>query len=283
MYSKRVRIMLVLVVLCSWVSVAGYRFFISGGFRNLYSSKPSRQEEMGFFAIGESLGGIKEAYRLLTARRDIEALRIFEEILSQDSTNIQALWGKAEVLRRGRRFKEAESILIGNLESDPEHPPSLLTLAYIRYKDNDLSQAQKLIGRALGSPQLSRQDKGIAYMLKGAINSRRSKSGWIFGKLIYGTQIKGYFLKARELAPQLPEVHLGLGTFYLLAPKIAGGDRKRAIEELRLAIDIAPDFATASARLAQAYKEEGSLEKYNYYVQRARRLDPQNEVLQGKE
>ena len=155
-----------------------------------------------------------------------------------------------------------------------------MTLAYISYTEDALAQAGELISRALRSPQLSRQDKGLAYMLKGAINSRRSQGGWLFGKLIYGPQIKGYFLKARELAPQLPEVHLGLGTFYLLAPKIAGGNLQLAIEELRLALDLAPDFATASARLTQAYKEAGDLQQYDYYIKKTRELDPENEVLQ---
>jgi hypothetical protein len=41
---------------------------------------------------------------------------------------------------------------------------------------------------------------------------------------------------------------------------------------------MAPDFATANARLAQSYKKKGNKEKYNYYLQRAKELDPENEV-----
>jgi len=244
------------------------------------ATKPAARNIAGFIQAPPAAGEIEDAYALLRGRRDSQALRIFEQILRGDPGNIQARWGTAEVLRRENRYRDAERILIDNLEVDPQHPPSLLTLAYIRYKEDDLAQAGGLIAGALRSPQLSRQDKGLSYMLKGAINSRRSQGGWLFGKLIYGPQIKGYLLKARELAPQLPEVHLGLGTFYLLAPKIAGGNLQSAIEELRLALDLAPDFATASARLAQAYKEAGDLQKYDYYIKKARELDPENEVLQ---
>ena len=270
MYNKRVRIILSIVLLCLWLSAGGYYLF----------RKPADRNITGFYEVPPAAEEIEDAYALLRARRDSQALRIFEQILSNDPGNIQARWGTAEVLRRENRFQDAERILIDNLEVDPQHPPSLLTLAYISYKEDALAQAGELISRALRSPQLSRQDKGLAYMLKGAINSRRSQGGWLFGKLIYGPQIKGYFLKARELAPQLPEVHLGLGTFYLLAPKIAGGNLQLAIEELRLALDLAPDFATASARLTQAYKEAGDLQQYDYYIKKTRELDPENEVLQ---
>ncbi len=270
MYSKRVRIILIIVLLCLWLSAGGYYLV----------TKPADRSIAGFYQAPPAAEDIEDAYALLRARRDSQALRIFEQILSNDSGNIQARWGTAEVLRRENRFGDAERILVDNLEVDPQHPPSLLTLAYIRYKEDDLAQAQEFIAQAMCSPQLSRQDKGLGFMLKGAINSRRSQGGWLFGKLIYGPQIKGYLLKARELAPQLPEVHLGLGTFYLLAPKIAGGNLERAIEELHLALDLAPDFATASARLAQAYGEAGNTEEYDYYIERARRIDPNNEVLQ---
>jgi tetratricopeptide (TPR) repeat protein len=116
-------------------------------------------------------------------------------------------------------------------------------------------------------------------MMLGTINSRRSAKGWFLNKLRYGTQIRCHFLKAKEFAPDLPEVHLGLGTFYLLAPPIVGGNLNGALKELELAVKIAPDFATANARLAQAYKRKGDLEKYKYYFQRAKELDPDNEVL----
>ena len=119
----------------------------------------------------------------------------------------------------------------------------------------------------------------MANMMLGAINSRRCAKGWFLDKIIYGTRIKGYFKKAAELDPDLPEVHLGLGIFYLKAPAIAGGNPDRAVEELEKAIKIAPDFATPYARLAQAYQKKGDLEKYKFYLNKARGLDPENEAL----
>lgn len=222
---------------------------------------------------------LNNAFVLLKNRKDKDALAIFERILLTQPDNLDALWGKAEVLRRSRDYQESENLLNKILSKSPKHISSLISLAYIRYKDDQLNEARQLINQILATNSPDRENQALAYMMLGSINSRRSQKGWVFSKIIYGTQIKGYFLKAKELAPSLPEVHLGLGTFYLLAPAIVGGNLDKAFEELELAIKIAPDFATANARLAQAYKKKGLQDKYNFYINRAKILDPKNEVL----
>jgi tetratricopeptide (TPR) repeat protein len=215
----------------------------------------------------------------LKARKDNEALVIFEKVLASRPDNLDALWGKAEVKRRAHKYKEAQVLLSEILKQNPEHLSSLISLAYIRYKDDKLNEALSLINRAINASSLDKENAALAYMMLGTINSRRTEKGWFFSKIRYGTQIKCYFLKAKELAPHLPEVHLGLGTFYLKAPAIAGGNLDRAVQELEAAVRIAPDFATANARLAQAYKKKGELEKYNFYLLKAKELDPENEAL----
>lgn len=222
---------------------------------------------------------ITQAFALLKARKDADALAIFEKTLLTQPNSLDALWGKAEVLRRRRDYQQAEKLFNEILKLYPGYVPALISLSYNRYKDDELNQALKLINQALKCSSLDKESQALAYMMLGSINSRRSQKGWLLGKLAYGTQIKCYFLKAEELAGDLPEVHLGLGTFYLLAPAIAGGNLGRAVQELELAVKIAPDFATANARLAQAYKKKGDLEKYNSYLRRARALDPENEAL----
>ncbi len=227
----------------------------------------------------EQGASLDDAFVLLKARKDNAALVTFEKVLLTQPGNIDALWGKAEVLRRSYKFKEAENLLSQIFKKNPKHIPSLISLAYIRYKDDKLNEALELINRAINASSSDKENEALAYMMLGTINSRRSAKGWFFSKIRYGTQIKCYFLKAKELAPHLPEVHLGLGTFYLKAPAIVGGNLDKAVQELETAVRIAPDFATANARLAQAYKKKGNLEKYNFFIQRAKKLDPKNEVL----
>ncbi|MFH1199209.1 MAG: tetratricopeptide repeat protein [Candidatus Omnitrophota bacterium] len=222
---------------------------------------------------------LPQAFKLLRAREDSEALDIFNKVLLEEPKNQDALWGKAEVLRRSRKYAESEKILKQVLTEDPNYPPALLSLAYIRYKDDALDEAKELVSKALMNTCDDYEDSGLACMMLGAINSRRASKSWIFGKIIYGTKIKNYFLKAVKLAPNLPEAHLGLGTFYINAPRFMGGDLNKGVEELLIALKLAPKFATVNARLAQAYQKSGDQKNYEFYLKRARELDPDNEVI----
>jgi len=222
---------------------------------------------------------IDDGLSLLEKRKDKLALDEFEKVLAVQPQNIDALWGKAEVLRRERKFNEAEKILIEILEQNPKHIPSLTSTCYLSYYNDKLNEAMKMAKGLLNRLDIDSRNKAIVYILMGSINAKRSSKGGFFSKISYGTQIKGYFQKAVSLAPELPEAHLGLGSFYLLAPSIAGGNLDKAIEELELAVKLAPDFATANVRLAQAYKKKGDLNKYQFYIQRAQELDQNNEAL----
>lgn len=222
---------------------------------------------------------IDEALQLLKFRKDADALVIFERILSKQPDNLDALWGKAEVLRRSRRHKEAEDIINVILKKEPKHIASLVSLAHIRYKEDSLNEARKLINQVLDENCLDKENQALAYVILSGINSKYALKGGLLSKIKYGTKIKSYILQAKELAPDLPEVHLALGTFYLLAPKLIGGNLQKAIEELEYTVKIAPDFATANARLAQAYNKKGVQDKYNFYLNRAENLDPENEAL----
>jgi len=222
---------------------------------------------------------IDDTVELLRQRNDEEALVKFNKILAVDPDNIDALWAKAETLRRKHKYQDSEALLNKVLSKNPQHLPSLNSLAYIKYKEDDTAAALGLVNKILASKDCDRQNRALAYMMLGTINSKISSLSGIILKLSYATKIKGNLLKARDLAPELPEVRLALGTFYLLAPRIIGGNINRALEELNAAIDLAPNFATANARLAQAYKAKKNTEKYNFYLARAKILDPRNEIV----
>lgn len=222
---------------------------------------------------------LEEGMMLLKSRRDKEALIAIDKALSEDPANLQALWAKAELLRRSRKYQESEIILNEVLKKDPVYVPAILTLSYIKYKEDKINESQELVKQVLKMKTLNNEEKALAYMMIGAINSRSISDSWILKKVIHGLQVKASFDKAVRLAPDLPEVHLAVGTFYLKAPAIIGGNTVRAIRELETATRIAPDFAEANARLAQAYKKNGKIREYNFYIKRAKELDPENEVL----
>lgn len=222
---------------------------------------------------------LEEGIMLLKSRRDKEALAALEKVLAQEPENLEALWGKAEILCRYRKYHESEIILNEILKKNPLHIPSMLTLSYIKYKQGNLKESWDLVEHVLKIKGLDKDDEALAYMMTGAINSRNISSGNLIGKIIHGLQVKASFCKAVKLAPHLPEVHLALGTFYLMAPGILGGGVNNAIRELDIAVRIAPDFAMANARLAYAYKKKGRMSEYNFYIRRARELDPENEAI----
>lgn len=217
--------------------------------------------------------------KFLRQRNDALASREIKRILSAEPENLPALWAKAEVLRRAYEFEEAEKLLHKILTTEADYAPALISLSYIKYHSSDFNGALGLLNPLLKRADLEDENQALVYMLLGSINAKRASAGGVFSKIIYGTHIRGFFEKAKSLGPDLSEVRLGLGTFYLLAPKIIGGNVDKAIEELTYAIKLAPDFATPHARLAQAYQKKGDLENYNFYLQRTEELDPENEVL----
>lgn len=236
---------------------------------------------LSFIIVTQALAepALNRGLELLRLRKDAQALVIFEQVLKGEPNNPDALWGKAEVLRRRRQYRESETVLNQILAKNPKDPSALNSLAYIRYQENKLDESLNLVNQILKIDNLDKENAALAYLMLGGINGERTDKGWFLNKIVYGTQIKRCFLKAKELAPDLPEVHLGMGTFYLVAPAIAGGNPDQALEELNIAFGMAPDFANVNARLAQAYQKKGDLKKYNFYLQRTKELDPGNEIL----
>lgn len=228
---------------------------------------------------GQSDELLARAFDSLKSRQDDLSLSLFEQVLEKNPDNTSALCGKAEVLRRRRDFKEAKGLIDQALSRVDNHPACMNCLAYINYYQGRYSAARKIIGEVLNQIDLDRENKAISYVLLGTIHAAQAKGGNLLGKFFHGTQIKGYFQRAIELAPDLSEAHLGLGTFSLFAPGIMGGGLKQALDELKQAVELTPNFATANARLAQAYQRLGDEKKFKFYCARARQLDPENEVL----
>jgi len=233
-------------------------------------------DKIGFKETPSKL--LSEGMRLLRERKDSAALTNFAKVLALSPRDSNALWGKAEILRRSRKYTEAREILAGVLNGNPKHVPSILTLAFIDYMEGKLDTAQKALAGVFQS-STNREDHAMAFMILGAINSKRAESGFVLNRLKNATQILCYFQRAKELGPDLPEVRLALGTFYMSAPSFIGGNLNKALEELTAAVKMAPDFATANARLAQYYRKKGDFQHYNYYLERAEYLDPESDVL----
>jgi Tfp pilus assembly protein PilF len=99
-------------------------------------------------------------------------------------------------------------------------------------------------------------------------------------KIINGTQVLPNLKKAEGLQPDSSAVSFGLGSFYFLAPIIAGGNRQKAKEYLEKTIETDPLFADAYIRLAQLYKMLGDEKTSKDYLNKALDIDPQNTLVQ---
>lgn len=227
---------------------------------------------------------VKDLYALalvyLNQRRDKEARETFEKILQAQPRLHPAEWGIAEVLRRQHQLDRSEDILNQILKSHPEFSPAYISLAYIKYIKTDFQGsvrlAAKVIRQGLKNVDLSNYTR--AYLIIAGAKGMIAHYGGPISKLINGTAVLPALKKARDLQPHSPAVFFGLGSFYLLAPGIAGGDIDKAVDYLEQAAKADPLFADAYVRLAQAYKAKKDIEKYRSYLKRALQIDPANEL-----
>ncbi len=129
-----------------------------------------------------------------------------------------------------------------------------------------------------GSDQSDLSNYVRAYAMYAGAKGMLAYYGGVFSKLIDGLAVKSNLDKAQKLQPNSSAVLFGLGSFYLLAPRIAGGNQSKAEGYFNQAIKIDPFFADVYVRLAQLAKLKGEKGKYNLYMNKALELDPQNEL-----
>lgn len=210
----------------------------------------------------------------------IEAKRLFQQMLEIGPSSVEAQWGIAEVLRREHKIKEGRPILERVIEADPSYAPAYITLGYMLFETKEYYESIRLAHKVLkmGRENVDPTNYARAYLIIGGANGMIADDGWAFAKLFRGTQVLPYLKKAQRLQPNSAGVLFGLGSFYLLAPRFAGGDKKKAFEYLHRVIEIDPRFVDAYARLAQGYKIEGDDAQAKRFLAKAFELDPQNEL-----
>lgn len=221
----------------------------------------------------------------LNGHKDKEAGEVFDKIISLNPEVNEARWGRAEVLRRQYKIEESEKILDGIIKTNPDFSPAYITLAYVKYTQMDFEKtvwlALKIIKQGRDKVDLSNYTR--AYLLLAGAKGMIASRGGPLSKLINGTVVLPNLKKAQMLQPDSQAVLFGLGSFYFLAPGIAGGDIDKAEDYLKKAIEVDPLFADAYVRLAQIYKVKGDSGKYEKYLNRAKEIDPENTLLRDFE
>lgn len=237
-------------------------------------------------SLADKNGSADDRYILglvyLNLHKDKAAYEIFNSLLTGDPGSIRAKWGLAEALRRQHITQKAESLLNEIIKQDADFAPALISLAYIKYFKMDFTGSARLasqvIGKGKDNTDLSNYVRALA-MYAGA-KGMLAHYGGILSKAVDGLAVKRNLDKAQSLQPNSPSVLFGLGSYYLLAPTIAGGNKSKVEEYLNRAIKIDPNFADVYVRLAQLAKIKGQTERYSFYMNKALELDPKNELAE---
>ncbi len=235
-------------------------------------------------ALQQDPGSIEDSYVLALSyfnlHKDKEAGELFRDILKKDSSLVEAKWGLAEALRRQHKLSEAQELLNEVIGEQSRFYPAYISLAYIKYIRMDFNQCALLASKVIraGREKVDLSNYVRAYCLYAGAKGMIAHYGGPFSKLFNGTVVKSNLDIARKLEPDSVIVFFGLGSFYLLAPQIAGGDMRKAQAYLEKAIQADPLFSDAYVRLAQLYKARGDSAGFKKYLDKALELDPANEL-----
>lgn len=272
-------ILIAALVLFLWVSIA-----YAMDWKKLH-------EEADKTALSQAYAGLQqdpsspEGYYLLglvclNLHDDAEAYRSFRVILAAQPQDTAAKWGMAEVLRRRHELQKSQELVEQVIEADPEFSPAYITLAYIKYIQMDFNRAVKLAQKVLehGQDKVDLSNYVRAYLMYAGAKGMIAHYGGPLSKIFNGTAVMPNLKKAQKLQPDSAGVLFGLGSFYLLAPALAGGDLNEAEAYLTKAVAADQLFADAYVRLAQLYRLKGDDNKYDFYLSRALTIDPKNEL-----
>jgi tetratricopeptide (TPR) repeat protein len=124
-------------------------------------------------------------------------------------------------------------------------------------------------------------------------NSDSSPAHWLLGDLLgqliphvlaggfrYGARATRETDRALSLDPKNTDAYVSRATMYYFTPAMFGGDKRKAVDSLKRAVEIAPfsDAAdTAHIWLAQVYAESGKPEEALREIEAAIKLNPERQ------
>ncbi|HTY44691.1 MAG TPA: TRAP transporter TatT component family protein [Patescibacteria group bacterium] len=274
--------------LCVWLAAGFLVCWYAAGYawqwQRLHEEADKKDVAAALTKTKLDSGSLQDLYVLglayLNQHRDKEAGALFSRIITAEPGNLEARWGLAEVARRQHKLKESEEQLKAIIRADPAFSPAYISLAYLQYIKAEFEaatvSAYKVIKQGRSKVDLSNFTR--AYLIYGGAKGMVAQYGGPLSKAINGPAIYPSLKKAESLQSNSPAVFFGLGSFYLLAPSLIGGDMDRAGMYLEKAVKVDPLFVDAYVRLAQWYKIKGDNQKYQEYLEKALAIDPQSEV-----
>jgi tetratricopeptide (TPR) repeat protein len=204
----------------------------------------------------------------------------FDRIITIAPQSKEGLWGKAEVLRMRHEYAKAEGLLEGIIRDYPDFFPAYLSMACIRFIQARFHDAANfaliIVRREIG--EIDTTTYARAHLIYAGAKGMIAHFGGPMSRLLNGFVVMPTLHDAQNLKPDSPEVLYGFGCYYLLAPRGMGKNIRLAKYYLERVVDDEPLFSDGFARLAQVYKMNGDLRKYNELLDAALELDPQSEL-----
>lgn len=250
----------------------------------LHEEADRRTFEENFNIPAEDPVTLEEKYVLavmcLNRHKDGQSGLLMEEMLQIDPEQPQALWVKAELLRRQHRHDESSAILKKLMQDQPGFAVPYLTMAYIRYVWLDFEGSSQLALQVIrqGQDRVDRSNLARAYVMYAGAKGMIAYNGGPLSKMINGAQVRTNLRRAEELRSFCPAVWWGYGSYFLLAPALLGRDLDKAQMYLEKTIAFDPLFADAYVRLAQVHQLKGDLDTFRSYLDQALEIDPLNEL-----
>jgi tetratricopeptide (TPR) repeat protein len=250
----------------------------------LHDKAETLSSEQALAAVAERPGSGEDLYVLalvyLGMHKDSEAQGIFGKMKTLDPVSVEAAWGEAELLRRKHELEKSDLALQDIIDAQPDFVPAYISRAYVKYLRQDFNASVDLASAvlAMGREKVDKGNYMRAYLIVGGGKGMIAHYGGPLSKIINGRGILSTLKKAESLNPDDAEVLFGLGSYYLLAPALVGGDIDKGLDHLERAVKADPLRADGYVRLAQAYKMKGNKEKYQAYLKQALEIDPGSEL-----
>ncbi len=208
-----------------------------------------------------------------------------------------------KLLEQGRReldvsaLKKADAIFTGRIQADPgdwqnhyyRSRVNLYLYSYYSEVKRDPVASVSALNKALADAQSAQKlnpRSADVYALLGRIHQLQmgiNPVGTVISAAISEVPALEEYRKALELDPNNVEAEMGLGTYYLFAPRFLGGDRDRAIKHLKRAARLDPRNIEVWTWLSVALREDGDLDKARESLNTALALDPDSRFAKAED
>jgi len=197
---------------------------------------------------------VERAYDHLVSDRLADGAHSLRSAFDKDPANYDLGMLLAEVSFEAEDFQEAGRCLTQVLTTRPEHFEAMLLMGFLEGAQGRLNEAERLLNAALRL----REESPSAHATLGALYLDQGNRG----------EAAVHLSRAMELKPSAA-THFMLGAAFY-----HGGHHRRAIDQLKQATRLDPEFGEAFYQLGLLCLETNWIRKAQECFNRAQRLDP---------